>query len=88
MDYKKFSAVLLSVYMLSGFVMAQTDYLGNDTAGVKGFMKELAEFIPTIVDVVVAMIPIIFIFLIVGWLTGLFDNILGAMGMATLKRRR
>lgn len=62
-------------------------FLGNDLSGVKGLMKEVATFIPVIVDVVVSMIPVIFIFLVVGWFTGMFDNILGAMGMTMLKRR-
>ena len=61
--------------------------LGNELSGVKGFMKELAGFIPTIVDVVVSMIPIIFIFLIVGWFIGLFDNIFSVMGVPQLKRK-
>ena len=62
--------------------------LGNNQAGVKGFMVELGEFIPVIVIVIVALIPILFIFIILGWIAGIFDNIFDAIGLQMLKSNK
>lgn len=86
MDYKKPMAVLLGIYLVLGMATAQTSYLGNDTHGLKGFMKEMVEFLPILMDLAVVVVPLIILFAFVGWITGLLDGILDMLNLTALKR--
>ena len=86
--FRKLLAVSLVLVYLGSFVSAQTGMLGNDTAGLIGITKDIISYIPELVDLVIEIVPLLFIFMFVGWLTGLFDGILDMMNMGGLKPRR
>ena len=48
-----------------------------DFSGIDSILGEVVDLIPTIIALVLAALPIIVVMLVAGFLTGLFDGILG-----------
>ena len=65
-----------------------TGMLGDSSSGLIGITKDIVSYIPFLVDLVIEIVPLLFIFMFVGWLTGLFDGILDMMNMSGLKIKK